>query len=323
MQNNNTLAARRRAAADAIVVDNCRAQIVRARVQYMIEHANNKDSGGNLGQLLTGPPQSGKSTILKSITDDLNTSEALAEGRIPSLFVTLDERVTRKQLAQNILEALENHGVYAGATQRKRDGGKTETDLLRRVRVQLKAVQCRILILDEFHHIRHADSKQVAFSVGEAIKRMLIAGVCPIIMAGLEEAARLPFDANAQLRKRCLQEITLHPLNVLEAQDSELFMGFLEDYLAELGKRGILRDPLDLLAGKTPGAMLTVTDGILGDACNFIKHAIDEATWAGRDRIAQSDLSAVVKKHFKAHANPFEAMSARGVREVRRVVEAA
>jgi hypothetical protein len=319
--NNNALAARRRAAADAIVVDNERTQLVRDRVRYMIEHANNKLGGTTLGQVVVGLPQSGKTTILRSIANELNTSAAQAAGQLPALLVTLDEEVTRKQLAQNILEALEDHGFLSGPTQRRREG-KTETELLRKVRLHLRAIRCRILMLDEFHQIRHRDSKRVAYSVGESIKRMLNAGICPVLVCGLQEA-RLPFDANPQLSKRSLEPITLEKLNALHSQDAELFMCFLEDYLTELEVRGIVRCATDLLAGTVPAGILLVTDGVLGDACNFIKHAIDEATWAGRDRIARVDLSTVVKKHFSGRFNPFEGSATAGIRETRKGTETA
>jgi DNA replication protein DnaC len=310
MRESNKLAAQRRAGADAIVIDNPRAQLVRARAHYQIEHARSKSEGSTLGSLLVGPTQSGKSTILGTIANELNTPEALSAGQVPVLLVTLDEAITRKQLAQNILEALELNGIH---TESHRGN---EAELLRRVRVHLRAVKCLLLVLDEFHHVRHTDSKRVANSVGETIKRMLISGVCPIIMSGKEES-RLPFVANAQLSKRCLEEIALEPLNVLEADDQELFMGFLDDYLVELERREIVKNASDLLAGDLPSAILSVTDGVLGDACNLIKHAIDETTWAGRDRITREDLAIAARKHFKSRANPFETEKPFHVRETR------
>jgi hypothetical protein len=302
-------AARLRSLADAIVVDNPRARAVRSQCDYVIEHHRLKTEGARLGFLLVAPPQSGKSTILLSITHERNTDEALKSRTIPVLFVTISEKATRKQLAQNILEGIERHGYETGAH------SGTEADLYRRVRILLRALRVDLLILDEFHHIVHRESKLVAHSVGEAVKVLLISGVCPIVMAGMEDARR-PFDANPQLAKRCLAEIELKRLNVLDGSDAELFMAFLEDFLTELENRSIMKNARDLLAGTIPAGILQVTEGVLGDACNLIKHAMDEATWAGRERITPLDLSTAAAKHFKGQHNPFGSTE-RGVRESR------
>lgn len=310
----HALAARKRAAADQIVVGNHRAELVRERVQYLVEHARHNNGGCTLGTLIVGPRQTGKSTILRTIVAELNRPDALDAGELPALFVTLDEQVTRKQLAQNIASALEDHGFNSGPFDRKREG-RTEAEVFRRLRIQLSALKCKLLILDEFHQIKNVDSKKVAFSVGEAIKRFLIAGVCPVVMSGLEDA-REPFTTNEQLAKRCLEEIHLKPLQVVEAADAELFMAFLRDYLSELQTRGIMNNTRDLLAGAVSGGIFQVTGGVLGDACNLIKYAMDETTISGRDRISLGDLSVATKKHFGKGPNPFEGINV-GVRERR------
>jgi hypothetical protein len=310
----HSLAARKRAAADQIVVENDRAELVRERVRYLVEHARHNNGGCALGTLIVGPRQTGKSTILRTISSELNRPEAIDAGELPALFVTLDEQVTRKQLAQNIASALEDHGFNAGPFDRKREG-RTEAEVFRRLRIQLSALKCKLLILDEFHQIKNVDSQKVAFSVGEAIKRFLIAGVCPVVMSGLEDA-REPFTTNEQLAKRCLDEIYFKPLQVQEAADAELFIAFLKSYLAELQARGILNNTRDLLAGSVSGGIFLVTEGVLGDACNLIKYAMDECTLSGRDRVSLADLSLATKKYFGKGPNPFENMNV-GVRERR------
>lgn len=297
----NKLAAERWSLADAVIVDNPRAREAHATFEFMIDHGKYRPSGSKLGVFLIAPSQTGKTTIINTFANSKNTAEALNERRIPVLVVTLDANVTRKGLAENILEALEEHGFQTGPHT------GSETNLLRRVRVYLAAAKVELLILDEIHHLVHSESQKLAKSVSETIKRMLIKGICPIVMSGIEDARRL-HQANSQLSQRCQPTIDLKPLEANPA-DLTLFTRFLEGYCEKLVKIGAIGHSPDLETDDAALCILEVSRGILGAACNLIKHAIYFAALAGRHTVTLADLSQATDRAFVAaglyERNPF------------------
>lgn len=305
-----SLAASRRALADSVVIDNPRARVAHATFDFLVEHGKLRASGSKRAVLLAAPSQTGKSTILNSYAERKNTPAARKQRRIPVLVVTLEANVTRKGLAQNILEAMEEHGYQTGSN------SGSETILLQRVRCYLAEARVELLILDEIHHLIHSENQKFAKSVSETIKRMLIKGICPIVLAGTEDARRLP-EANSQLMQRCEPPIDLKPLKITNPKDAELFMCFLRDYIAELEKVGAVRGTPELGSDEIAARILEVSQGVLGAACNLIKDAIHLATLAGRDVITHEDLSIATDRSFVATGlydrNPF----ANGLRVLR------
>src|SRR4051812_17882966 len=195
------VAAERRAAMDAIFIDNPRAREAHEKFEYVIQHGHKKENRSKLCVPLIAASQTGKSSIIESFVAKRNTVEALAERRIPVLHVTLEANTTRKGMAMNILEAIADHGFNTGE---REDGGYsgTESALLRRARQLLMLAGCELLVLDEVHHLIHSESDKVANSVSETIKRMLIKGVCPIVLSGIKEATKV-FN-NKQLLQRAI-----------------------------------------------------------------------------------------------------------------------
>ncbi|MDB5433342.1 MAG: hypothetical protein JWP35_4458 [Caulobacter sp.] len=298
----NMSAAARRAAIDDIVIENPRATAAHSVFDYLQEHAGLRASKSKRCVLLTGPTQSGKSTILESYVARHNTADSLASGQVPVLHVTLDANVTRKGLAENILEAIEDFGVATGS-----ESG-SETALMRRARHYLRILGVKLLILDEFHHLVHSESNKLASSVGETIKRMLIKGVCPIVLSGIEDAKR-PFNANHQLTQRSEPCIELKPLNVEQPADAEFFMKFLAGFLIEVERVTGITNARSLFEGDIPEMISETTSGVLGAACNLIKAGVSVATLAGRNHIAIEDLIVATDQNFVATGlytrNPF------------------
>lgn len=294
------LAAQRRAVADGIVIDNPRARRAHQVFDFLVEHGKLRASDSKQAVLMAAPSQTGKSTIINTYAARKNTPEALEERRIPVLVVTLDANVTRKGLAENILEAIEERGFQTGPH------SGSETKLLRRVRLYLASAKVELLVLDEIHHLVHSESQKLAKSVSETIKRMLIKGVCPIVMAGIEDAYRLP-QANSQLAQRCLPSIDLSPLQA--TQDGALMIHFLDDYAAKLEEQEVICHSPELTTEETAACICDVSRGILGAACNLIKDALCIATLGGRNTITRQDLSEATDKSFIAKGlydrNPF------------------
>lgn len=290
MMNVNRLAAQRRAAMDDIFITHPLVQDAHAKFEFLIEHGLSKISRAKMCLPLIAKSQFGKSAMLERFAAQKNTPEILAQRQIPVLHVTLEANITRKGLAQNILEAIEEFGFETGSNR------GSETVLLQRVRAALKNACVQLLILDEFHHLVNSDSANVAHSVSETIKRMLIKGVCPIVMSGVKDAEKAL--KNPQLLQRALPPVTLKPLSVLNAEDLKLFIEFLAKYGKAMELAGVAGNATVLIQDDIPACLLEVSQGVLGAACNLIKEAVRQMTYAGRSNLERADLAEATNKAF-------------------------
>ncbi|MBU1323937.1 MAG: TniB family NTP-binding protein [Alphaproteobacteria bacterium] len=299
----SALAAQRRLQMDGILVRHPRLETIHESFDLLMEHARNANGGDTLCMPMIAPSQSGKSTIIRSFAAAKNTPEKLAEREIPVLHVTLDANITRKGLAQNILEAISTFGYETGYQR------GSETLLLQRVRTYLKAAETRLLVIDEFHHVLRSDNQLVAYvpadekklvaahSVGETVKRFLIGGNTGVVISGIE-AAWDPFKANKQLVQRSLPKADLSALDVDDNDDVAIFNKFLASYLVEVERRGIAKNAKSLLQDRPAECIAEVTGGVLGSICNLIKGAVVEMTLDGRDELTTADLAAATDSGF-------------------------
>lgn len=286
---------------DDIVIDNPRMRAAHDTFDYLIEHAVLQPDRDKRCVALIAPSQSGKTTIIDSYIRRLNTPEAMMRGEIPALKVTLQANISRRQFAQDILESFERFGCDALV-----ETG-TEAQLLRRAAKYLQLRRVRILFLDEFHHVVHSDNRKVVMSVSETVKRLLITGNCPIVVAGLRDARR-PFDANVQLAHRAEPHLDLSPLDPARKDHGELFLAFLLDYLVKADQLGVADNLLDLMEGDTPACIWEVSRGVLGAACNLIKEAVHLASAAQRQSVLREDLAAATDNAVRNQLydrNPF------------------
>lgn len=295
-------AANRRALMDAIVIDNPRGRTAHSVFDFLVELSSHRPDSPKRCVSLIAPAQTGKTTIIDSYIAKLNTAEELEKGSIPALKVTLRPNITRRQFAQDILEAFVRFGFNSLV-----ETG-TEAQLLRRAANYLVQKNVRILFLDEFHHLVHSDNHKVVMSVSETVKHLLITGSCPIVVAGLEEA-RKPFDGNPQLAHRAERHIDLHRLNVASGEDQELFWTFLSDYLVKAEQVGAGLNLPALLDGDIPACILEVSQGVLGAACNLLKEAIRVAANDSRMEVCRRDLimatESAIRNGLYCRANPF------------------
>lgn len=290
------------AKADQVLIEHPRVQEANETFDRMRAYAAQRTNRGTTGFLMVAPPQTGKSTIIDAYRNKLNTVEALGEGRIPALVVTLQANQTRKGLAQDILKSFEKHGFETGWK------SGTEANLLDRGQAYIRAKQTEIVFLDEFHHLVNSDSKSVAASVAETIKWLLIEAVVPVVMSGIEDAWK-PIRANPQLAMRCEKPLEMKRLDVANSADRKLFGSFLTRYLVEFEKRKISPNATRLLQPGIPDLIQEVSEGVLGRACNLIKEALFLAVLDGRDDIDRDDLAIATERKFVSMGlidrNPF------------------
>lgn len=287
---------------DAIFIPTPRTAQAHEQFQFLMDHSA-ASFGGKLCVLLVAPSQSGKSRVIETFADGLNTDEKLALRHIPVLHVTLHAEVTRKGLAQDILLALQSFGFETGATK------GNETEMWERVYRYLRAGAVQLLVLDEIHHVK-TTTAAMAESVGDCIKHALLKGPCPIVLSGIY-SAELPFKANSQLQQRAIPSIDLKRFKAHIPSDLDLFMEFLAAYLVRLEGLEIAKNATVLIEGDIPACILEVSKGVLGAACRLVKEAVVNMTLAGRDNLSRTDLVKATEDAFvrpELHKrNPFVA----------------
>ena len=299
----NALAAQRCAVMDAIVIEHPRLQAAHEAFDFLVEHGRASPDRGKRCVPLIAPTQAGKSTIIASYAQAKNKPELIKNRIVPVLHVTLQANSTRRQLAQDILGALKffGHDTLPEAG--------SEATLLRRTEHYLKLAKVELLVLDEIQHLVHSDNKKVINSVSETVKRMLIKGSCPIVLSGIEAAWKV-FETNAQLKHRAEPKIDLGPLEATNPEHMKLFKEFMAHYGARLEKEGVIKRPETLMAPGILAAILEVSGGVLGSACNLLKAAVTVVTRDGRDAITTPDLRQAAEKAFVemdlVDGNPFE-----------------
>lgn len=303
MSSRSALAAQRRLLMDGIVVRHPRLKSIHESFEVLMEHAKNAAGADTLCMPIIAPSQSGKSTIIRAFAEAKNTPEKLAAREIPVLHVTLDANITRKGLAQNILEAISGFGYETGFQR------GSETLLLQRARTYLKAAETRLLVIDEFHHVLRSDNQLVAdlpadekklvaaHSVGETVKRFLIGGNTAVVVSGIE-TAWAPFKANSQLVQRSLPKPDLSALDIDDDEDSMIFKRFLTSYLVEVHKLGVADNAKSFLQDTPAQCIAEVSRGVLGSVCNLIKGAVVEMTLDGRDSLEMEDFEAATENGF-------------------------
>lgn len=299
----NLVAAIRRARMDGIMIDHPRAEKARAVFDFLTEHGRQPGEHEKRCVGLIAPTQSGKSTLLRDYAAKHNSPDLLRERQVPILHVTLQANLTRRQFAEEVLVALAAIGNWNPFARKG-----TEAMLQRRVDQYLRLAGVQLLVLDEAHHLVHSDNHKVIVSVSETIKRMLIKGVCPIVLSGIEDVHKI-FKANAQLTHRAEPVISLSRLDPANSADMRLFFTFLADYMAAMERAGVVKNASRLLDDDVPACILEVTQGVLGAACNLLKAAVRTATLAGRDELSRNDLAIAadefIDKDLYKEANPF------------------
>jgi hypothetical protein len=286
----NRLAAYRRAIMDETIIDNPRAHEAFEKFEYLMEHGRCKANRSMLCMYLFAVSQSGKSTLLETFAALKNSSILAEDKSIPVLIVTLHANTTRKGLAQTILMEIGEHGWETGPMR------GTETILLQRVREFLKLTRTGLLVIDEAHELVNSDNDRMAYSVGETFKRMLIKGVCPIVLSGVEKGRSI--FKNEQLLQRSIPAVELTPLSATSQSDLQLFIKFLADYLRAIEAKGVAGGATALIQGDIPACLLEVSQGVLGATCNLLKEAVRIMTYEGRSELERAHLAEATNTVF-------------------------
>lgn len=189
---------------------------------------------GNLGDglggparcvLLSGPSGSGKSALLRRWMSKFPAQQTPIGDRQEILYVEVPARCTTKNLAENMLRALNLPESLAGKG--------TEVALMERVKHHLRHQEVKVIILDEVQHLIDSGSRNVIFRASEFVKSLLNAAICPVVLAGMPEATAI-FSENEQLKRRAFGQYALNAFNWEDSGQRNVFRAVLAAYEEQL-----------------------------------------------------------------------------------------
>jgi hypothetical protein len=192
------------------------------------------------------------------------------------VHVTLNTTGTPLSAISSILEKL--------GDQYSTEGG--ERVLLKRLKLALIEEGVELLIIDE---LNHCSQKVLGKDVSNTLKNMLTQGWVPIVFLGTEDADRL-FKGNAELRRRCASDVSLHPIDCHDVAQFAGWVGFLGGMDGEIHRLGLLPSPSGLQEASLAEALCIACGGLIGEVCAVIQDSFERVLDRGGRRIETDDL---------------------------------
>lgn len=215
--------------------------------------------------VLTGPSGSGKSRLVAEWLSKYPDQVEADGDRRPTLNVEVAQTSTPKQLAQSIL-------IKLGLPTPLATSG-SEVMLVERIKHHLREQRVQVLVLDEFQSLLKSKNPKTIFNVGDFVKNLLNACICPIVLVGLPEV-ELVLEVNEQLERRSNSHLRLTAFDWGEQNDKAEFRALLH----KLGDCFKVANAAEL--GKNQDLALRVhitSRGLLGRAADFVRNAAERA----------------------------------------------
>lgn len=250
----------------------------------------------------------GKSTAVRTYMEDVVVPEVIADGLFPAdmpkqliarqqtrmLHVTLTEKATRKSLYSDILRRLGDERADKGDI----------ADLRRRAYDYLADKNVELLVLDEIQHLsvgilqqiegrRTKGLKNQGTDVSDALKKLMIEGLVPIVFVGVPEAA-IHFAVDEQLPNRELDKIDFSPIRWDVKEERDLFV----DYCIETGvlieDHGLMPEISNFATDKIPACLWAATEGRIGLVSRLCEEATYHASARDAPQVEFQDLERAV-----------------------------
>jgi Cdc6-like AAA superfamily ATPase len=175
---------------------------VNAVINHYLVNKNGEDHGF---LFLSGPPGTGKSTVLKRAADEI-LRLSKDKGNWPVATFLLPENCSRKDFMSCCLEAVGDPAAHVG----------TRTSMEQRFKRIVEKKQVQILMVDELGHIVNSDDNEVNFVTADLLKLVTEGFRKAVVLAGLPNAVRV-MQSNPQLSGRRHETIELRPLSLATA----------------------------------------------------------------------------------------------------------
>ena len=221
------------------------------------------------GLMLTGHSGVGKSMVLAHYKEKFPKFEESDGGVIPVLLVVTPAAPTVKNLAESILEAMDDPFSSRG----------TSEDKTRRIYLFLKKCRVELIMIDEFQHFAETGRKSEARTVTDWLKNLLSVTKIPVVLAGMPNG-ELVIRSNPQLARRFSSRHYLMPFSVLNDDAQSEFRGVLKGIHSKI--------PIDCIAlhdANIARKIFIATNGVMDYICKLIDQAFYLAQQTAKQEI--------------------------------------
>lgn len=280
----------------SIVIEYPRHAELHDRLDYLQSLGRLTHGEPQMGLRVLAPTGSGKSTAARTYKRLVEKQRPPSEQKIPILYLPLSSATTSRRLMVQILQALQDPLAEKG----------TEQALQVRAVAFMRRLGVELLIIDEVQHLNFRSSAKN--DVTDALKSFLDAGVAAIAFLGTDEALSL-FERNLQLNGRLIAPFDMPKLETARLEDRSLFASFVSALCREMEAKLIFPEPIALVRPQVLGALMEVTDGVIGRVSRLFEVAVEVALRRSGETLTIDDLSIAVDRwaisqNF-ARRNPF------------------
>jgi type II secretory pathway predicted ATPase ExeA len=235
---------------------------------------------------LVGNSGTGKSKIIQEYV-----TQTRRDGKLTVLAVTCPSRTSSKSILMRMLEALRDPAPTKG----------TETELERRVKLQLELHGIEVVIIDEFQHLLDPSNHRVNMESASWVKAQINEMRLPFVLAGLPQCETILSSCD-QWNRRLSRRIELHPFQRARQQDTTEYLGFLKKVSDILP----FTNPAFLIDGSFAARLLEVTQGRIGLIMRLIVRAAEIALVAQNRELKLSHFSQANKELQRAEFNKYD-----------------
>lgn len=223
----------------------------------------------------------GKSSLIQSFMSNYPRQSTPDGDLVPVLCTPIPAVATIKGTASMMLAQLRDLNPDKG----------TLEHMTRKVRVQLKECETRMLIFDEFQHLIDRDSDRVISKTVDWMKQLLDLTGLPIVLVGIRHSEEILRD-NGQLARRFPQRVILEPFNAASEEGRAEFATFLD-----LLDKALPFDERSNLAAKAVATRLfQASKGRMAYLMLLVREAAETAIKAGAPCIRPGHLDEAYRK---------------------------
>jgi Cdc6-like AAA superfamily ATPase len=179
-------------------------------------HQRSLASGHPGGLLITGLSGAGKSTVKNEYASRYAQREEDDITIIPVLKVDTPAGPTVKNLAEEILVALNDSMSHRGSAEQK----------TQRVYYFLKMCKVELIIFDEFQHFVENAKRSEISRITDWLKNLINKAKIPVVLLGLPSSEHL-LKLNPQLARRFSSRYSLNPFDFSDEAGIQEFRGIL------------------------------------------------------------------------------------------------
>lgn len=239
-----------------------------------------REGGDSRGLLIIGESGTGKSRILKHISETYPTDRRIEGLYVPVVLAEIPSNPTVKGLASTILHKLGDPLFDKGS----------ETAMTIRLKVLLQAAGTRVLLIDEFQQFVDRASKKVQHHVADWLKNLVESTKISLVVAGLPYGTKV-IESNQQLSRRFRAPVEMPRFDWKHREDREEFMTVLsglQEMIPEL-------DFPDLSADEMAFRVYCATGGLIGRVANLFLEVVDLVDMAGSKSVTMEILNKASK----------------------------